>query len=167
MGANRIAALGAAALVGARNGWNRNQILTEANFFKAWLDLTGPVADFTITADQPTNRGDFPVSLTFPDTQQDTLRITAPVDAEGVAVTDTFAWTVDNGAVLVLTPAADTMSCLIVPGTAQGAATVTATASDGVARTFAVDVTTGPVANFSIAADTPVDRPAPAAAPTA
>lgn len=78
----------------------------------------------------------------------------------------TFTWTVDTPSVLTLTPSADTLSCLAVPNTASGAVTVTATASDGVARTFAIDVTTGPTAGFQITADAPVDRPAPAA-PTA
>lgn len=107
------------------------------------------------------------MSLTFPDTQEVTLHVASVVDAEGETVTDTFTWTVDATDVLTLTPAEDTLSCLAVPGTASGPAMVTATASDGVARTFAIDVTTGPTADFQITADAPVDRPAPAApAPT-
>lgn len=142
-------------------------VLAVAEIFDEWLAKQNPVADFAITADQPHNRGET-VSLTFPDTQEVTLHVASVVDAEGETVSDTFTWTVDAADVLTLTPAADTLSCLAVPGTAAGAATVTATASDGVARTFAIDVTTGPVASFEITADTPVDRPAPAApAPTA
>jgi hypothetical protein len=144
-------------------------VLDAAEIFETWLVRTNPVAAFTITADTPADRPDpegADMSLTFPDTQQDTLRITGAVDAEGAAVTDTFTWTVDNTAVLTLTPAADTMSCLIVPGTVAGPAVVTATASDGVTRTFAIDVTTGPTAAFAITSDGPVDRPA-APAPAA
>ena len=163
---NRITALEAAAIVGARNGWSTGRIETAADTFHAWLIRTGPVANFDITADTPRPRGET-MSLTFPDTQETTLHVTAAVDAEGETVNDTFTWTVDNSDVLVLTPGADTLSCLIVPGTASGAATVTATASDGVARTFAVDVTTGPLADFQITADTPTDRPAATPAPTA
>jgi hypothetical protein len=143
-------------------------VVKTAVAFDEWLGLQPPTFSFTITADAPVDRPtqEGPgVSLTFPDTQQDTLRIAALVDAEGATVTDTFTWTVDNATVLMLTPAADTMSCLIVPGTAAGAATVTATSSNGVARTFAVDVTVGPTASFQITSDGPVDRPAPAPAP--
>lgn len=138
-------------------------ILDTAEIFETWLGRSTPVAAFTITADTPTDRPDpqgAEMSLTFPDTQECTLHVSSVVDAEGAAVTDTFTWTVDNAAVLTLTPAADTLSCVIVPGTTAGAATVTATASDGVARTFAVDVTTGPVASFEITNDAPVDRAA-------
>lgn len=103
------------------------------------------------------------MSLTFQDTQQVTLHVGAVVDSEGEAVNDTFTWTVDDANVLTLTPSADTLSCDAVPATTSGPATVTATASDGVARTFAIDVTAGPTAAFEITADAPVDRPAPAA----
>lgn len=138
-------------------------VLGVAEVFDAWLAIRLPVASFTITADVPVDRPTQEgtgMSLTFPDTQETTLHVSAVVDAEGATVTDTFTWTVDAADVLTLTPSTDTLSCLAVPGTAAGAATVTATASDGVARTFAIDVTTGPVASFEITADTPVDRPA-------
>lgn len=140
-------------------------VLDIAELFDAWLAQQPPVASFTITADPPVDRltsGGTPMSLSFPDSQQDTLRVGSVVDSENESVTDTFTWTVDNADVLVLTPADDTLSCLIVPGTVAGSAVVTATASDGVARTFAVDVTTGPTASFEITSDGPVDRPAPA-----
>lgn len=143
------------------------RVLAVAEIFDAWLAIPpDAVASFTITADVPVDRPtqEGPgMSLTFPDTQETTLHVTAITDAEGVTVTDTFTWTVDDATILTLTPAADTLSCMAVPGTAQGSATVTATASDGVARTFAVDVTAGPTAAFEITADAPVDRPAPAA----
>lgn len=144
-----------------------SHVLAVAEVFDAWLAVKPPVASFTITADTPVPRPTLEgpgMSLTFPDTQETTLHVSAITDAEGVAVTDTFTWSVDNTSVLTLTPSADTLSCVAVPGTAQGAATVTVTASDGVARTFAVDVTAGPTAAFEITADTPVNRPvAPAA----
>lgn len=137
-------------------------VLAVAGIFDEWLATQLPVASFTITADVPVDRPtqEGPgMSLTFPDTQEVTLHVASVVDAEGETVTDTFTWAVDAASVLTLTPAADTLSCLAVPGTAAGPATVTATASDGVARTFAIDVTTGPVASFEITADAPVDRP--------
>lgn len=141
-------------------------VLSIADLFDTWLATRPPVASFTITADPPTDRPPHeghPMSLTFPDTQQDTLRVSGVVDAEHEAVTDTFTWSVDNPDVLVLAPADDTLSCQIVPGTVAGSAVVTVTASDGVARTFAVDVTTGPTADFTVTNDGPVDRPAPTA----
>lgn len=165
----RAAALEAAATLTYTHGSARQiarQVLDVAALFDTWLAQPAPVASFTITADAPSDRptnGDNPMSLTFPDSQQDTLRVANVVDSEGEGVTDTFTWTVDNADVLVLTPAADTLSCLVVPGTVAGSAVVTATASDGVVRTFAVDVTTGPTAAFEITSDGPVDRPAPTA----
>lgn len=141
------------------------EMVTEvADAFEAWINTRPPVATFAITADNPTPRGE-DVSLTFIDGDEVTLRIKNPTDAEGEGVTDTFTWTVDNGDVLVLTPADDTMSCLATPGTVAGSAVVSATASDGVVRTFAIDVTTGPLASFEIVNDEPVARPAPASAP--
>lgn len=162
----RAAALQAAASLPYISSSVRNLtriVLDVAAVFDTWLSQHNPVADFAITADQPRPRGET-VSLTFPDTQEVTLHVTAVTDAEGAAVTDTFTWAVDTATVLTLTPSADTLSCVAVPGTTAGAATVTATASDGVARTFAIDVTTGPVASFEITADTPTDRPATAPA---
>ena len=164
----RAAALQAAAMLPwAATGRSRlvGAVLDAAHAFDAWLSLQTPVADFAITADTPTSRGDT-MSLALLDSQEVTLHVTAVVDAEGAAVTDTFTWTVDAADVLTLTPSDDTLSCLAAAGTAAGAATVTATASDGVARTFAVDVTAGPVANFEITADAPVDKPAAVPAPT-
>lgn len=140
-------------------------VLAVADLFDAWLATQPDVASFTLFADPPRDRPTqegTDVSLTFQDTQQVTLHVGAVVDSEGEAVVDTFTWTVDDGNVLTLTPSADTMSCDAVPATAPGPATVTATASDGVARTFAIDVTAGPTAGFEITADAPVDRPATA-----
>lgn len=165
----RAAALQAAAtLPWASAGRTRlvGAVLDVATIFDDWLAIQSPVAAFAITADQPHDRGET-VSLTFPDTQEVTLHVTGVVDAEGETVADQFTWTVDAADVLTLVPSDDTLSCVATPGTASGAATVTATASDGVARTFAIDVTTGPTADFQITADAPVDRTVPAPAPTA
>lgn len=169
--ARRAAALQAAAtLPWASNGRARliGAVLEAANVFDAWLDIQLPVATFAITADDPTPRGET-MSLALLDSQEVTLHVAGVVDAEGETVNDTFTWTVDAGDVLTLTPSDDTLSCQAVPGTVPGAATVTATASDGVARSFAVDVSAGPTADFQITADAPVDRPtaAPAPEPTA
>ena len=59
------------------------------------------------------------------DLQQVTLSI-AEVDSKGQPVSDQLAWSVDNGAVIALTPSADTQSCLCVAGT-DGTAVVTVT----------------------------------------
>jgi hypothetical protein len=173
----RVAALAIAALLDPPHCETpveaAREIRHAADVLYVWLTRHGPVATFTITADPPVDRpthGGNPMSLTFPDGQQDTLRVGSIADDRGEAVTDTFTWTVDNGDVLVLTVSDDTQSCLVVPGTVAGSAVVTATAdSDGVSRTFAIDVTTGPVATFEITSDGPVDRPAdePAPEPTA
>lgn len=167
--ARRAAALQAAAsLPWSPNGRSRlaGVVIEIATVFDNWLAIQTPVANFAITADQPTSRGET-MSLALLDSQEVTLHVAAIVDSEGEAVTDTFTWSVDAADVLTLTPGADTLSCLAVPGTTPGAATVTATASDGVARTFAVDVTAGPTADFQITADAPVARPAVTPAPTA
>jgi hypothetical protein len=161
----RAAALDAATNLTYTHGSARQvarQVLAVADLFETWLAQPAPVASFAITADVPTDRPTegHPMSLSFTDGQQDTLRVGGVVDSWNESVTDTFTWTVDNADVLVLTPADDTLSCLVVPGTVPGSAVVTATAdSDGVARTFAIDVTTGPTATFEILSDGPVDRP--------
>lgn len=161
--ARRAAALQAAATL----PWSSTRrdrlaflVLEAANIFDLWLATQPPVADFTITSDQPTPRGET-MSLALLDSQEVTLHVAGVVDAEGETVNDTFTWTVDAADVLTLAPSDDTLSCLAVPGATPGAATVTATASDGVARSFAIDVTAGPTADFQITADAPVDRPAP------
>lgn len=169
---NRVAALAIAALLDPPHCETRAEAAHDlrhaADTLFTWLTHHGPVATFTITADVPTDRpthGGNPMSLSFTDGQQDVLRVSGVVDSWNESVTDTFTWTVDNGDVLVLTVSDDTLSCTVVPGTVAGSAVVTATASDGVARTFAIDVTTGPTAAFEILSDGPVDRPAPEPAP--
>lgn len=145
-----------------------NAVLEVTSVFEAVLAVQLPVATFAITADNPIPRGET-MSLALLDSQEVTLHVAGVVDSEGETVTDVFTWTVDAADVLTLTPSDDTLSCVAVPGTVPGAATVIATASDGVARSFAVDVTAGPTADFQITADAPVDRPAaePAPEPTA
>lgn len=166
----RISALNAAVALPWPKGFScflGQEVLEAAFLFDEWLIEPAPVTSFTLTADpprdRPTTEGPGAMSLTFPDTQQVTLHVGTVVDSEGETVVDTFTWSVDDGNVLTLTPSEDSMSCDAVPATTSGPATVTATASDGVARTFAVDVTAGPTAGFEITADAPVDRPAPAA----
>jgi len=72
---------------------------------------------------QPTIRKGTTVQLN--DLQQVTLSV-AEQDSKGQPVSDQLAWSVDNGAVIALTPSADTQSCLCVAGT-DGVAVVTVT----------------------------------------
>ena len=174
---SRIAALFTAACLEAPAfeslGEAVREVTTAADGLYTWLTAPSPIVSLQITADPPADRPPRPttpegtiMALQFPDTQEVTLHVTA-LDAEGETAPDTVTWTVDNGAVLVLTPSADTMSCLAVPGTAPGAATVSATDPAGNTATFAIEVVNGPVTSFAISADTPVDRPAAAPAPAA
>ncbi len=59
------------------------------------------------------------------DVQQVTLTV-AEQDSKGQPVSDALTWSVDNPAVIALTPSADSSSCLCVAGT-DGTATVTVT----------------------------------------
>jgi hypothetical protein len=58
------------------------------------------------------------------DTQQVTLTVSEQDSKQQPVTGDSLAWTVDNPAVVVITPAADGYSCLCVAGT-DGVATVT------------------------------------------
>lgn len=71
----------------------------------------------------PTIRKGTIVQLT--DLQEVTLSV-AEVDSKGQPVSDQLVWTVDNSAVIAITPSADTQSCLCVAGV-DGTATVTVT----------------------------------------
>lgn len=108
-------------------------ITSGATVYYRWLE--GPAVLF-LTADpetfdqaapegpgQPTIRKGSAVQLN--DLQQVTLSV-AEQDSKGQPVSDTLVWSVDNGAVIALTPSADTQSCLCVAGT-DGTAVVTVT----------------------------------------
>lgn len=141
-----------------------------ATIYYRWLE--GPAVMFlTIdptTFDQaapegpgmPTIRKGTTVQLT--DLQQVTLSV-AEQDAKGQPVSDTLSWSVDNGAVIAITPSADTQSCLCVAGT-DGTATVTVadnsvnpplTASD------TLTVVSSAATTLVINEGTPEDQPAP------
>ena len=110
-------------------------VTTVAGVYYRWLE--GPavlvLAHDTITYEQaapdgpgtPTVMKGNAVQLT--DLQQVTLSV-AEQDSKGQPVSDSLTWSVDNPAVIALTPSADTQSCLCVAGT-DGTAVVTVTDS--------------------------------------
>lgn len=103
-----------------------------ADFFYRWL--TGPVAlvlscdSLTYQQAAPEDPGTPTVmkgnTVQLTDTKQVTLTV-AEQDSKQQPVTgDALTWTVDNPAIVAITPAADGYSCLCVAGT-DGVATVT------------------------------------------
>jgi hypothetical protein len=110
-----------------------SDITTVATLYYQWLE--GPAVLFLTvdpeTFDQaapegpgtPTVKKGNVVQLN--DLQQVTLSV-AEQDSKGQPVSDSLAWSVDNGDVISLTPSADTQSCLCVAGV-DGTATVTVT----------------------------------------
>jgi hypothetical protein len=108
-------------------------VTTVAGVYYRWLE--GPAVLFLTvdptTFDQaapegpgtPTIMKGSAVQLT--DIQQVTLSV-AEIDSKGQPVSDTLAWSVDQPAVIALTPSAGTQSCLCVAGT-DGTAVVTVT----------------------------------------
>ena len=94
------------------------------------------------------------MSVTMSDAQQVSYSV-EPEDTKGIAVSDTLTWSSDdNGAVVTITPSADTLSCVfaaVAPGTANISVT-DGTLSD----TDVIVVTAGPVASLVLTAGTPV-----------
>ena len=109
----------------------------------------------------PTKTGDNGMAVSMSDTQEVTYTV-EPEDSKGIPVSDTLTWSSDdNGAVVTLTPSADSLSCLfaaVAPGTANISVT------DGtLSATDAITVTAGPVASLVLTPGAPVDEPAPTA----
>jgi hypothetical protein len=110
-----------------------SDVTAVATLYYRWLE--GPAVLFLTvdptTFDQaapegpgtPTIRKGTTVQLN--DLQQVTLSV-AEQDSKGQPVSDQLAWSVDNSAVIALTPSADTQSCLCVAGV-DGVAVVTVT----------------------------------------
>jgi hypothetical protein len=150
---NRVTALrfaiDAMAVDGNLAAAQAGDVTATANVFYAWLE--GP-ALMLLTADSltyqqaspegpgtPTVKKGPAVQLT--DLQQVTLSV-AEQDSKGQPVTgDTLTWTVDDPAVVSITPSADTYSCLCVAGT-DGTATVTVADNSVTPPLTATDVIT-------------------------
>ena len=148
-------------------------VTTVAQVYYRWLE--GPAVLFLTvdptTFDQaapegpgtPTLMKGSAVQLT--DIQQVTLSV-AEVDSKGQPVSDQLAWSVDNGAVIALTPSADTQSCLCVAGT-DGTAVVTVTDNSVTPPLTATDtltVVSSAATSLVITEGTAEDQP-PAAPP--
>lgn len=147
------------------------QVLEAAGEFTRWL-LARPhrlhLRPAPFTFQQPaypgaavrTQTGDDGMSVTISDTQQISYAC-EPEDSKGVAVADTLTWSADDGgAVVTLTPSADTLSC-VVAAVAPGSATITV--SDGnLSGADLVTVTAGPVATLVLTPGAVSDEPVPA-----
>ena len=123
--------------------------------------LVGPAVTIAITTGKVTT-----MPTTVPVTEILPLSL-AGLDANNnaslVGVTG-IAWSIDNGAVASLVPAADGLTAeatALAIGTAT--VTVSATLADGTAHTatLEIDVPPGPAVSISIVAGTPVPAPAP------
>lgn len=143
------------------------RVLDTAGLFTRWLTerphrLHLRPAPFTFQ--QPaypgpavhTKTGDHGMSVSMTDSEEVTYTC-EPEDSKGVAVSDTLTWSSDdNGAVLTLTPSADTLSCLfaaVAPGTANISVT------DGtLSGTDVITVTAGGVATLVLTPGTPVSE---------
>jgi hypothetical protein len=144
-------------------------VLETAGLFARWLTepphwLHLRPAPFTFQQpDYPgpavrTKTGEHGMSVTMTDSQEVSYAC-EPEDSKGVAVSDTLTWSSDdNGAVVTLTPSADTLSCVfaaVAPGTANISVT------DGtLSGTDVITVTPGGVATLVLTPGTPADEPA-------
>lgn len=140
------------------------RVLHTAGQFANWLasrpaHLRLRPAPFTFAEGRPgpgvptKHQGDG-MSVTMTDSDQVTY-VVAPEDSKGVAVADTLTWSSDdNGAVVTLTPSADTLSCVFAavdPGTANISVTDgTLSAADSIV------VTAGAAASLVLTPGTPV-----------
>lgn len=159
---------------GGLSATQAGDVTTVAQVYYQWLE--GPAVMF-MTVDPETFSQAAPegpgtptilkgniVQLT--DLQQVTLTV-AEQDSKGQPVADTLAWTVDNPAVIAVTPSADTRSCLCKAGT-DGTATVTVTDSSVTPPLTASDtitVVSSVATSLSIAEGTPEAQPPAPPAP--
>lgn len=170
---NRVTALrfaiDAMAVDGNLSAAQAGDVTATANVFYRWLE--GP-AVIVLTHDSMTYEQDAPdgpgtpttmkgsaVQLT--DLEQVTLSV-GEVDSRGQAVTtDALAWTVDNSAVVTLTPSADTYSCLVVAAT-DGTANVTVadnSVTPPLTATSAITVVSSAATGLVITEGTPEAQP--------
>ena len=149
-------------------------VTTVAGIYYRWLEgpavlfVTVDPTTFTQAAPEgpgtPTIRKGSTVQLN--DLQQVTLSV-AEVDSKGQSVSDQLVWSVDNSAVIAVTPSADTQSCLCVAGV-DGTATVTVADNSVTPPLTASDVITvvsSAATSLVVSEGTPEDQPpAPPAA---
>jgi hypothetical protein len=143
-------------------------VTTVATIYYRWLE--GPAVMFMTvdptTFDQaapegpgtPTIRKGTAVQLT--DLQQVTLSV-AEQDSKQQPVSDTLDWSVDNSAVIAITPSADTQSCLCVAGV-DGSATVTVTdntVTPPLTASDTITVVSSAATSLVINEGTPEDQP--------
>jgi hypothetical protein len=139
-------------------------VIATAGLFLGWLDakprrLVLTVSPITFEQGHPalhhrTKRTGDKMSVTMTDDQEVTYSVQAQ-DDKGNAVGDTLTWSSDDaGAVVTLTPSADTLSCLFAsvnPGTANISVTDgTLSAADSIV------VTAGAAASLVLTPGTPV-----------
>lgn len=152
-------------------GDTAKKILADAAEFATWLESRPHHLTLTAGSETyqqpdypgpavPTKTGDNGMSVTLTDTQQVSYSVAAE-DSKGFAVTDALTWSSDdNGAVVTLTPSADTLSC-VVAAVAPGTATLSVT--DGtLSASDSIDVTPGGVASLVLTAGAITDEAAPA-----
>jgi hypothetical protein len=177
---NRVLALrfaiDAMAVDGNLSAAQAGDVTATAAVFYSWLE--GPAvmvlspARLTYQQASPDGPGTPTVmkgsAVQLTDTQQVTLSV-AEVDSKGQPVTgDALAWSVDNPAVVAITPSADTYSCACAAGT-DGTATVTVADNSVTPPLTATDVITvvsSAVTGLVISEGTAEDQP-PATPPAA
>lgn len=152
-----------------QNLLNASDITNAATVFYRWLE--GP-AILTLAHDSTTYTQAAPDGPGMPtitkgntvqltDLQQVTLTV-AEQDSKGQPVTgDTLTWSVDNTAVITITPSADGLSCLCVAGT-DGIATITvtdATTTPALTATDALTVVSSAATGLVITEGTAEDQP--------
>jgi hypothetical protein len=150
---------------GRGSSWTDEEVVASAGFFLTqWLDarpvrLVLTVSPITFEQGHPalhhrTKRTGDKRSVTMTDDQEVTYSVQAE-DDKGQPVGDTLTWSSDdNGAVVTLTPSADTLSCVFAavdPGTANISVTDgTLSAADSIV------VTAGAAASLVLTPGTPV-----------
>ena len=144
---------------------NDECVLATADAFLAWLTKRAArlrLRPAPLTFRQPgypgpavpTQIGDHGMSVTMTDSQEVTYTC-EPEDTKNQPVSDSLTWSSDdNGAVVTVTPSADTLSCTyaaVDPGTAN------ITVTDGsISGTDVITVTAGSVASLVLTPGTPV-----------
>lgn len=139
-------------------------VIHAAGEFLGWLTarparLRLVPAPFTFTEGPPgpgrptVTTGESGMSVSMSDTQSVTYSVLAE-DSKGAPVADTLTWSADdNGAVVTVTPSADTLSCAFA---AVGPGTATISVTDGtLSASDLITVTPGAVASLVLTPGTP------------
>lgn len=152
------------------SAWTITAVIDAAGAFAKWLDarpaqLALSAAPFTFSQGPPgpgvptRYTGGNSMSVTMTDDQEVTYTV-APEDDKGFPVSDTLTWSESSGgAVVTVTPSADTLSALFV-SVAPGTSTISVT--DGtLSATDIITVTAGTVASLVLTPGTPVAETPP------